>query len=390
MALYVRYVVRKLFNSDCDVAILLTPSALAHPGYELVKAEVGGELETYLLPELPERETSSSTEIFVDQIKAWFALRREFARIVDQCQPNIVYMPTMDWVGKAIELLGSPFRNVPFVALYMAPKHHRKEMGLGPSSRHDWFYSRLFQRLLKIPTLCTLLVIDEFFYEYCCNKYPVQVEKVRYVPDFGVITGEGTKAECREMLGIRDSARVMLVYGALTRRKGIAKLLEAFSDNTVPSDLVLLFAGKPDQAIRNILQTTDVVRLIKCGKIISRPYFHADVDEYIVFRASDYVWLGYIDGFYGSSGVLFQSVAADLPVIAMKDGLIGSLVSKYSLGVLIDPYDAKSVLSGFLAIEDFSSLQRMHSEERNYFLNTHCPEKHSSGVLKAIKFAFDR
>ena len=166
MALYVRHVARKLLESGNTLSLLTTHSAVAHPSYQLVKAEVGDNIELHFLPELPNINSSSKVARLISQIKAWFILRRDFARIIKGIQLDIVYVPTLDWLAKATEFFGSPFGNIPFVALYMSPKHHRKVMHLGLGSRQERFYHKLFQRLLKIETLRSVLVIDEFYFEY--------------------------------------------------------------------------------------------------------------------------------------------------------------------------------------------------------------------------------
>lgn len=346
MALYVRYVTRKLLDEGCELSLLTTRSAIAHPSFHLLRAELGRDVETHFLPELPVSETSSSIAILVSQIKTWFILRRSFAQIHRQVKPDIVYVPTLDWVAKGMELLGSPFGKIPFIALYVSPKHHRKTMGLGPSSRQDWLYDKLFRRLLRIQTLRSLLVIDELFLEFCKTSYDYLADKVRYVPDFGEIRGEGTKDECRAALGIPKEAKVLLVYGSLTKRKGIIQLLEAFSGPAAPSEMVLLLAGKADQEIQEIMETPSVKQLTESGRIITRLSFHNNNEEYRAFKASDYVWLGYVSGFYGSSGVLYQSLSAGRSLISMEAGLIGHLVQKYQLGVTVNPNSKASIERG--------------------------------------------
>lgn len=349
MALYVRHVVRKLKDEACEVSLLTTRSAVAHPGFRLLETDIKN-VELHFLPELPLISDCSSLSLLLQQMKSWLIVRREFAQIVARKKFDIVYVPTVDWVAKAIEMLGSPFGNVPFVVLYMAPTHHRKKMGLGPAGRQDWLYDRLFQRLLCIPTLRKVLVIDEIFFEFCKLNYNGLSKKVQYVPDFGELRGQGSREQCRVSLGIQNEAQVLLVYGSLTQRKGIVQLLEALSNPAAPHELVVLLAGRASEDMQALLESPAVKRLRENGRLILRIGFHDDADEYQVFKASNFVWLGYVSGFYGSSGVLYQAVSVGLPVVAMEQGLIGRIVRKHQLGVTVDPNSTESVLNGLMEV----------------------------------------
>lgn len=103
-----------------------------------------------------------------------------------------------------------------------------------------------------------------------------------------------------------------------------------------------------------------------------------------MFMAADYAWLGYVSGFHASSGVLYQATSIGLPVIAMRDGLIGQIVKRYSLGFLIDPRNKKSIVAALCkaVIRDDGIAA---SSETKSFSQLHTAECHASSVLAAIK-----
>jgi len=384
MALYVRHLVRKLIAEKCEVSLLTTRTAVGHPSFQLLAGE-HEKINILFLPELPIKDGHTSWKLFKHQTKCWFILRREFAKIQLKSDFDIVYVPTMDWMAKAMELLGSPFGSCPFVALYMSPKHHRKAMGLGPASRQDWLYKNMFKRLLRIQTLRSVLVIDEFFHEYCKLEYGQLAQKLEYVPDFGEIRGIGTKGECRASLGICSKSKVLLVYGSLTKRKGIVQLLEALDHPSCPPEITVVLAGKTDNEIESFLATASIRKLISEGRIIPRLFFHDDTDEYRVLKAADFVWLGYVEGFYGSSGVLFQALQAGVPLVAMEQGLIGRIVKKYMLGVVVNPMEVDSILQGLATIitKHFVSVSVEHNALQS-FGKSHTAEEHSTLVFRNL------
>lgn len=390
MGLYVRHVMRKLKDDGCKVSLLTTRSAVAHPSFQLLRKEFGDDIDLHFLPESPLSSIQSPLLLFGQQLKSWFILRREFGRLIARVDIDVIYVPTVDWVAKAIELLGSPFRSVPFVALYMAPKHHRKVMGLGSPSRQDWFYDKLFSRLLRIRCLHKLLVIDEYFFEYCKSSYGQLSEKVQYIPDFGEIHGEGTKEECREALGIPKKAAVLLIYGSLTKRKGIVQLINVLSSPWAPRELIVIIAGKPNEEIQAFLESPFVQRLRDDGRVILRLNFHDDSGEYLVFTAADFVWLGYVAGFYGSSGVLYKAVSAGLLVVAMKQGLIGRLVKQHELGVTVDPENGESVCQGLCRALTLVQCNTANRGKRYFFMANHTNICHSEVVSTTLFDANNR
>ena len=178
IALYVRYVVRKLIEEKCTLSLFTTRSAVEHPSFKLLE-DYQDKIDLHYLPELKLKGGDASWKLFAQQTKSWLVLRREFAAINAHNHFDVVYVPTADWIAKAMEVFGSPFGSSPFVVLNMSPKHHRKAMGLGPASRQDWLYKKKFHRLLCIPTLRCVLVIDEFFQEFCRVEYGKSAEKDR-------------------------------------------------------------------------------------------------------------------------------------------------------------------------------------------------------------------
>jgi glycosyltransferase involved in cell wall biosynthesis len=385
-ALYVRHVVRGLYAAGCEVSLLTTKMASEHPSFTLIRSECQERLRVFFLAERPPIHAGTSLRLYLRQLSMWFELHRMFKSISNVVRPDIVYIPTMDWLVKAIECLGSPFGSTPFVGLYMSPTHHRDTMGVGPPSRQDTLYRWLFQRLLKTSGLRKLIVIDEVFYQFCQITYGALMTKVRYAPDFGEISTSLKRDECRNILDIPNEKTILLVYGALTRRKGIEHLLKIFSSDSVPSSLVVLLAGSPSKEILALIESSWVRGLLKDGRVITRLTFHDDSAEALVFRASDLVWLGYSNGFYGSSGVLYQAVSAKLPVIAMQDGLIGYLVKKYSLGVTVNPEDTASINAGLENLLNSISSKHTSPYSANGFSERHSAQLHIKAVLDALLY----
>jgi hypothetical protein len=381
-ALYLRHVLRKLIDEGCDITLLTTGIAMRHASFGLLADELRG-VTVHQLPELPAAAIPRPLSLLVAQVRCWFILRRAFSSIATRQRFDVVYIPTGDWITKALELLGSPFGAVPFSILLMSPKHHRLSTGLGPAGHSDRLYDRLFRRLLRLPTLGSLLVIDEIFLEFAQREYGPLADKVKYAPDFGELHGQGDRIQCRASLGIRDGSVVVLVYGGLNLRKGIVELVEAVSDPAAPKDVVVLFAGSPAPDAAAFLDSAPVARLKDSGRALFCLHFHDDQEEYRVLNAADHVWLGYVGGFYGSSGVLHKAISAKTPVIAMNAGLVGRLTERYRLGVTVDVHSKGSIIDGLKRAVAASNDYELTPEARS-FAAAHSGSRHGEVIFTAL------
>ena len=144
-------------------------------------------------------------------------------------------------------------------------------------------------------------------------------------------------------------------------------------------------AGKADAEIQRLINSKKTHELMKENRILTRLFFHDDDEEYLVFKASDFIWLGYRKGFYGSSGVLYKGLSAGLPSIASAHGLIGMIVNKYYLGTVVDT-ESKNAISK--AIRDFTQPIRKNkswdAEKAAEYSARHNSSKHVEGVYRTL------
>lgn len=386
MAMHLKIIIRKLIKSKCEISLLTTKSAVNSASYNLVKEEMDKKINEYFIADTINTKNNSSIAIFYKQLKLWFVIKKKFLQINTIIKPDIILIPTLDWIAKSVEILGSPFENTPFVTLYMAPKHHRKTMGLGLSSRQDWIYDILFRKLLKIPTLKNLFVFEKTFIEYAKKRYKKFSGKIKFIPDFGLIKLKSTKKQARFNLGINQNSKVILVYGSLSVRKGINELLKAMLCEEIPKNIVILLSGKPDEETIKLLKNPNFKNLINFKKIFIFFKFHNTFEEQQAFAAADAVWLGYAEGFDQSSGILYQAIQADLLLIGRNSGIIGKYINEYHLGVTVSPSKTKSVVSTIKHLFDKEkSFYNKSKKERKFLKDLHSPERYSSILFNVLK-----
>ena len=383
MSLYVRLLVRTAAKRGWEIHLLTTVKAIRHPAFKLVHSECK-ELVIHLMPNIELSHSSGWLGLLLNQFRYYKAILSGFRDINPRETPDVIYMVNIDHIDKVLALLGTPFGKFKFIGMMMNIKFHRKKMKIGSSSRSDWLYKKLFLQLLKINTLEYLTVIDEPFFNYASSASESGYRKLILVPDVGDLHGNISDLEARRFLDIPSNSFVILVYGALTRKKGVEQLLRAVSICKLP-DVVVLLAGVQDDRIRELLSGQLGLNLIGASKLLVFPSFHNEVQEYRVFRAASAVWVGYIGNSFGSSGVLYQSCSIGVPVLATSKGLIGWLVNHHKVGVTFDPNVVEDVAKSITLLFNDRNLAGVLSANAEKLAMNHTATKFGDAICDAIQ-----
>jgi hypothetical protein len=256
-------------------------------------------------------------------------LKTVYRKALDAEKIDLVFLPFLDWSLFAISLLGSPFGTTSFAGITMRPKFHFRELGIPAAyDRLAPAKDRLFRKLLRIPTLKRILTIDETLPEYLHGRKAHSANKVVYFPDPSDARTELSREEARKKLGLPENASIVLAYGYLDARKGIARLLKWIMSDAVPPSAYLLAVGSQASDVEALFADSAVRGMIREGRIKAVNEFVSDDDEAVFFRASDLVWLAY-DNFEDMSGVLVRAAQHGLAVVFKDRGLISRYARRY-------------------------------------------------------------
>ncbi len=383
MALYVRLLVRTAAQKGWEIHLLTTAKALRHPAFKLVHSEYK-DLAIHLMPNVNLSQSTGFIGLLLNQFRYYVAIFSGFRDINPREAPDVIYMVNIDHIDKVMALLGTPFGVFKFTGMMMNIKFHRRKMKIGSSSRNDWLYEKLLLQVLKIKTLSHLVVIDEPFFHFACKASKSVYKKLILVPDVGELHGKDSAFEARSFLNIHNNAFVILIYGALSPKKGIEQLLRAVLAGNLP-DVVVLLAGVQDDRIRDLLSKPWVIHLVEADQLLIFPQFHNEDQEYRVFRASNAVWLGYIGNSFGSSGVLYQACSLGLPVLATSNGLIGWIVNHHNIGVTFDPTDVEKVAQSINLLFNDRNLITVFSANAEKLAIWHSATKFGDSICDAIQ-----
>jgi len=265
---------------------------------------------------------------------------RAFAEVTRESPVRLVVVPYADYFFYTLGVLGSPFGSAEWIGLVMGASFHHAQVGVRTPRRPlvDHTKRILFSRGMRVPGLRTVLTIDPTLPDWFARSRAARhAAPLEYVADPFPDTPVEDPLRARERLGLEPDTRYLLVYGAISERKGIRELVRALAHNAAAP--TLLIAGEQDPETRAFLGT-HLPQLAHAPVVLDR-FIPEDVER-ALFSACDAVWLGY-KHHYGMSGVLVQAYRFGKPVIASADGLIGWFCRDGQLGPRIDDLTPASI-----------------------------------------------
>lgn len=229
----------------------------------------------------------------------------------------------------------------PVGGILFRPSVHYSSLGFRSRSwgefMRDMRKSLLYRLMLLNRTLAVVLTLDPFFPDYAAEAYRGG-HKVLALPDPAFALPVAADAGLR---GIQPppERKLLLLFGALSERKGILCLLEALCHvpAATAAGIAVVVAGKVAPEIRPVVRRS-LARLRKCQPQL---WLHLE-DRWLedteiagLVQASDVVLAPY-QRFVGSSGVLLWAAQAGVPVLTQDYGLIARLVQEHRLGMVAD------------------------------------------------------
>jgi glycosyltransferase involved in cell wall biosynthesis len=258
----------------------------------------------------------------------------------------LVVVPYVDYFFYTLPFTGSPFGATPWVGITMRANFHHAKVGVKAPREPllNAVKGRLFQRAIRTQGMRTLLTIDPTLTEWCAgtrghreSHQPLHGAAVQYLADPFPDATASDPHQARARLGLKEGKH-LLVYGAISERKGIQELVAALLQRHGQSTPTLVIAGAQEDDVREYLRSSGP--LTPPAVVMDR--FISAEEELDLFSACDVIWLGY-KGHYGMSGVLVQAYRFGKPVIATADGLIGWFCRTGELGPVLDDLSVEGI-----------------------------------------------
>ncbi len=368
-ALYLR-LITKAFDEHFNIFLVTTPNAINHPSYKIVERETKARIKVYLIDEVEETAKKNSISLLINQVKILFQFRKAVKKIIKNYEIHHIYINNLDHCDKVLPFYLNPFFGIFYSGLLMSPKFHRFQCNIGNKSRSDSTFKFLFKKLIKQKFIKNIFVIDEIFFSYV-NSINLSNTKVKFIYEPTIEKNEFLgKIESRKKLKINFDKFYILVFGGITKRKGVIELVNALNLSKIENHCILI-AGSIDEEIEIFLKSKISLDLIKKDKLKIYPGFKSESEQDMFFEACDLVWVGYVEGFSSSSGVFFQAGQYKKPVLANNFGLISYLVKKYNNGLVCNVNDSSEIINCLKIFSSNSIKYELFSTNSSKMISIH-------------------
>jgi glycosyltransferase involved in cell wall biosynthesis len=241
-------------------------------------------------------------------------------------------------------------------------------------------------RALRQSTLDTLFVLDP--YAVAAIQRLPRGDKARFLPDpveLPIATSSQTAA-MKQALGIEPGRRVLLLFGSLSERKGLAPLLEGLHrlDPTTAGQLCVVLAGVAHPSQREKLDASiAALTQVQPVQVVHRYGFVPEGDLPALFGVAD-VALTLYPNHAGSSGVLLLAAAAGKPVLGTEFGAIGGLIRDYELGITVRVGEPAAVRAALTRVAESDPAQLASRAGQRRLIVERRPERFAELIFESL------
>lgn len=199
---------------------------------------------------------------------------------------------------------------------------------------------------------------------------------LKYLPD---PAPDLQSLDCSKPALRADRRGVVLVFGALTQRKGIFQTLQAWHHLSTRdrARFALRFVGRLGEQERpHFMHALATARDLMPEAVIELLDDFVTEEQLANEVAAAQIILAPYQNHIGSSGVMHWAVAANKPLIAQDTGLIGYQVSKNGLGAAIDCTDPQKIAF------EVAAIAKQGCNQRRDFAAEHTADAFVSNILK--------
>ena len=333
--LYLNKLICMFLKKKYQIFLLTTKSSAKSQAFKILKKKYLDELKVFLIKDIYLDNNKNFVNKFYFQFKYFFLLFNNITKLNFKYKFTKIYFNHFDPFFYAYAILGFFLSASKISGLLLNIKFHQYFFGFKKKTILDNLKLLLFKLFLKNKKVENVFIIDTLFKNFLVKK-KIFNKKIIHVNEAVNKIYYINKRFCKKKLSINKVGKCILIYGAISKRKGVMELLKALSVN-LDKNIFVIIAGKFDNYFLN--EVTLYLRMnnfLKKKVIVINKFISLKEENYL-FNICDYVWLGYNNfSSDSSSGVLQLSVVAQKPVIASNRGLISFIVRKNKIGLLFN------------------------------------------------------
>lgn len=320
-------------------------------------------------------------------IRAWqeFGLMRKYA---NKLKCDRVFIPYID--NLQIPIVLNRLRGITYSGIYFRPSFHYQQVFQYKLTFRDrlqqWREKLTLSLLLRDPNLKTLFCLDSLAIEHI-NRLNNE-QKAIYISDPVKIKVNSLSnvEQLKSNLKIESSRQICLLFGAMGKRKGLDKLLEAVV--LLPRDLCrklcILLVGKMSADLKEkYLNTIEQLSSNLSVQIIIIDRYIPEEQIQSYFQLTDVVLAPY-QRHIGMSGIINRAAIARKPVLASNYGLMGEMTRRYRLGLTVDSTKAIEIAAGLTELLTKSPDIYCDFNLMEQYAAQNTPEQFANTIFKQI------
>ena len=314
-----------------QVVIHAPAGTMAHPALSSLPADSlnGVTLAPFAWPDaLEPKGKVALARMHLAKVKAYAQRCRE----VGLGAADTVLVPFVDDLSYGMSLRHSLLGGPRLAAVGMRADLHVQAEGITGSRRQTFWRRWLQLRLLRNRDLAVYYTNQLPMKQHIDKVYPDLSKRVAFVPDPAEEPQACDVLEARRQLGLPGNRPVILLFGSIRPRKGLARLLAAMADSSWPGHAQVVIAGEIGADARSLIESPFAQAARADGRLVVRDGAVPASEEGLLYQAAKLVWLLY-EGHEFMSGVLVTAGRHGRPVIGCAEGLIGWYIRRFGLGV---------------------------------------------------------
>ncbi len=280
----------------------------------------------------------------------WLLMRDIYRELSKSYRLSAVFIPYFDYLVNSMALFGSPFGLAHVGGIVMNQTWHLKSVGIKCSKPTIGSHLRkvLFKRAIRDPTIKKLFSLDEELVECLdCEKLGHLEESIaEELHELFSSTGP-----ISEWTRGRMELEIVAV-GVMGRRKNIVNFLDAAVKARQEYSIsvkVKLLGSFHAEYLHEIKKSESYSDLSRLG-LIELEDRKIDLDRMArALLSADAIWLCYVAHFT-SSGILPIANAANRPVLASDEGLIGFRTSRDRCGISCSPRSVQAITTAMVKL----------------------------------------